>query len=58
MEAEAKWLAQIDPEIPLHITRFFPRYLWKNIELTPTETLFRLEKTAKKYLKHVHIGNI
>lgn len=58
MEAEAKWLARISPEIPLHITRFFPRYLWKNIEFTPSETLYRLEKIAKRHLRHVHIGNI
>ena len=26
MEAEAAWLASVSPEIPLHISRFFPRY--------------------------------
>ena len=26
MEKEAEWIAQIDPRMPLHITRYFPRY--------------------------------
>jgi pyruvate formate lyase activating enzyme len=26
MEEEAKWIASLDPKIPLHLTRYFPRY--------------------------------
>ncbi len=56
MEAEAKWLASLSPQIPLHLSRYFPRYKC-NIEMTPVETLYRLRDTAQKYLKFVHIGN-
>jgi pyruvate formate lyase activating enzyme len=58
MEDEVRWLAAIDPEMPLHLTRFFPHYLWTYKPVTPIDTLHRLEKIAKKYLKHVYLGNI
>ena len=56
MEAEAKWLASLSAEIPLHLSRYFPRYK-SEIEMTPIRTLHRLRDTAQKYLKYVHIGN-
>jgi len=56
MAAEAEWLASISPEIPLHLSRYFPRYK-SDIETTPLETLQRLQDTAQKYLKFVHLGN-
>ena len=58
MAAEAQWLASIDPDLPLHITRFFPRYLWDDLKPTPVETLMRLKTVAKQYLHRVHIGNV
>ncbi|MGB7595367.1 MAG: AmmeMemoRadiSam system radical SAM enzyme [Erysipelotrichaceae bacterium] len=58
MEQEAKWIATINPEIPLHLTRFFPSYLWIDKPSTPLETLYRLERIAKQHLKHVYLGNI
>lgn len=58
MEAEAKWIAGLDPSIPLHITRFFPRYLWIDKEPTPKEVLYRLADIARKYLTHVYVGNV
>ena len=56
MEAEAKWLASVSAEIPLHISRYFPRYK-SDIPATPVETVYRLRDTAQKYLKFVHTGN-
>jgi pyruvate formate lyase activating enzyme len=57
MESEAKWIASLNPEIPLHITRFFPRYKLDQIQATPIETIYHLRDTAKKYLKYVYAGN-
>lgn len=45
-------------EIPLHITRFFPRYQMTDREATPVETIFRLTETAKKKLRYVYPGNV
>jgi pyruvate formate lyase activating enzyme len=57
MEEEAKWLASLDPRIPLHITRYFPRYKEKEPP-TSLDVLLALEKEAKKYLSSVYVGNI
>lgn len=57
MEQEAKWLASISPDIPLHITRYFPR--WKEKEAaTPVEKLKKLQQIASKYLNNVFLGNV
>lgn len=58
MALEAQWLASIDKDMPLHITRFFPRYLWNDLKPTPPETLMRLKKVADRFLNHVHLGNV
>jgi pyruvate formate lyase activating enzyme len=54
----AKWLSTVDTEIPLHITRFFPRYRYGDKPPTPRETIYSLCGTAKKYLKNVFAGNV
>lgn len=39
METEARWLASVDPAIPLHLSRFFPRYRMRDAQPTPVATL-------------------
>lgn len=58
MEQMAKWLANINPDLPLHINRFFPNYLWKDKSITSKETLLRLKSISDKYLHRVSLGNI
>jgi pyruvate formate lyase activating enzyme len=53
----AKWLADINKNIPLHITRYFPNYKM-NMEPTPLDSIQKLYDTAKKYLNYVYMGNI
>jgi pyruvate formate lyase activating enzyme len=57
MAAEAAWLAGISPTLPLHITRFFPRYHWREVAPTPLATLDVLCRTAEDYLQYVYRGN-
>jgi pyruvate formate lyase activating enzyme len=57
IEAEAKWLASLDPSIVLHISRYFPRYQYQ-IKATDPDTIRSLCMTAEKYLMHVYPGNI
>lgn len=57
MAAEAAWLSSLDREIPLHISRFFPRYHVRNGDPTPVDTVRRLCEIAKKHLKYVYAGN-
>ena len=57
VKREAEWIASLDPGIPLHLTRYFPR--WKYTEpATPRSTLFRLQKIAEQYLRYVYVGNV
>ncbi|MCL2151666.1 MAG: AmmeMemoRadiSam system radical SAM enzyme [Oscillospiraceae bacterium] len=58
IEEIAKWLSSIDPEIPLHISRFFPRYLYSDKKPTPRATMYKLADIAKRYLSNVFLGNI
>ena len=58
MNAEATWLASIDPEICLHITRFFPRHRMTDRPPTPRSTLERLAATASLHLENVVLGNV
>ena len=56
MEEEALWLASLRPDLPLHISRYFPR--WKEYApATPVETIERLAAIARKHLRFVHKGN-
>ena len=57
MAAEAEWLAGISAELPLHLSRYFPRYL-SDIPMTPAETLQRLRRIAGARLRFVHLGNV
>ena len=53
----ARWLASISPEIPLHLSRFFPRYRMLDRPPTPVEQVSRLAETARRYLSYVYTGN-
>ena len=61
MEKEAEWIASVGvlvgKEIPLHVTRFFPRYHMTDREATAVEKVYNLAETARKYLKYVFVGN-
>jgi pyruvate formate lyase activating enzyme len=57
MDALSGWLAGLDPRIPLHISRFFPRHLYADKTPTPVETIYRLADVARMNLKYVYTGN-
>jgi len=57
MEEEARWIASLRKDIPLHVTRFFPRYHMTDREATEVERVHRLADAAGKYLEHVFVGN-
>lgn len=58
MEREVDWIASISPDIPLHLSRFFPRYKVDDLPPTPAETIYRLKDIAEKKLKYVYTGNL
>ena len=57
MEQEAQWIASIDPKIPLHVTRFFPRYRMQDREATDVGRILRLKVIAGRQLAYVCTGN-
>ena len=57
IEEEAEWIAGINEKIPLHVTRFFPRYQMKDRDATDVERVYLLAERARKYLKYVFVGN-
>ncbi len=66
MRALSRWVAGltdaagrvIGPDIPLHVTRFFPRFRMTDRGPTPVETLFRLTEIAGEVLRYVYPGNV
>lgn len=58
MEAQARWIADLNPEIPLHITRFFPQYHMLDRKSTEIQSLRQLAETAGQYLTNVSLGNV
>lgn len=57
IRALAKWLASVRPDIPLHLSRFFPRYQMRDRLPTPVEQVYRLAEEARVWLAHVYTGN-
>lgn len=57
MKAEAEFLAKLDPELPLHLSRYFPCY--KYFEPATDKNLIReLKKIAEQSLNRVSLGNM
>jgi len=57
MRALSGWLAGLDPNIPVHLSRFFPRHLYADRSPTPVETIHRLVSVAGEKLNYVYPGN-
>ena len=52
-------MSELGPDVPLHLSRFFPRYKMKDLPRTPASTLRRLRDLAlSEGLHHVYIGNL
>lgn len=53
----AEFVAAINPEIPLHLSRYFPAYTM-NLPPTDIKLMAMLQETAQEYLQYVYLGNI
>ena len=58
----SSWVASLEKKynknIPLHITRFFPRFHMTDKDPTPVNRILKLVEIAKQNLKYVFPGNI
>ena len=65
LRALTRWVAglkdaggrTVGPEIPLHISRFFPRFHRTDLPPTPVRTVYRLVEIAGEQLRYVYPGN-
>ena len=57
IDAVAAFLASVSPDLPLHVTRFFPRWRFLEAEPTPVATVRRLASVARRRLRRVLVGN-
>jgi pyruvate formate lyase activating enzyme len=56
-ELLSNFISGINPDIPLHFSRYFPCHMLNNPE-TPVSTLLKAYEIAKKKLNYVYIGNV
>lgn len=57
MNEVSSFLEDLDPNIVLHISRYFPSYQ-ETTPKTPIETLISLQSIAKQHLNNVFLGNV
>ncbi|MDD3364541.1 MAG: AmmeMemoRadiSam system radical SAM enzyme [Syntrophomonas sp.] len=53
----SRWLASLDPNIVLHLSRYHPAYKL-NLPPTPEATMIRAQEIAREYLNFVYTGNL
>ncbi len=55
-----KWIVEnLGPDVPVHFTRFYPRYKLKNLPPTPVSTVERAREIAlARGIKFAYVGNV
>lgn len=51
-------LSQINPDIPWHLSAFYPAHRFHNRPPTPAQTLYQLRDIAREYMNYVYLGNL
>ncbi|WP_241653980.1 AmmeMemoRadiSam system radical SAM enzyme [Geovibrio thiophilus] len=51
------WLASVSPDIPLHLSAYFPAYKSAILPTEP-ETVIKMKEIAEKHLNYVYAGNL
>ena len=65
MDALSRWISELKDgegncvgrEVPLHISRFFPRFKMQDRRATDVRLIYRLAEVAGSHLKYVYTGN-
>jgi pyruvate formate lyase activating enzyme len=59
LQAMAAWLAEVDPDIPWHVSAFHPDYQMQDVPGTAQRDLARAYEIGKEAgLHHVYVGNV
>jgi pyruvate formate lyase activating enzyme len=56
IDSSSRFLASLDPNIPFHLSCYYPQYKY-DLPPTPPSTVKRLAETARKHLRFVYVGN-
>ncbi len=59
MREISAWIADLPngEDIPLHVSRFFPRFMMTDREATPVPKIYMLAEVARERLNYVYTGN-
>lgn len=52
-----QFLGKLNPDIPLHLSRYFPRYKMQSAA-TPLDEIKKSFNILRKYLHHIYLGNL
>lgn len=59
LEGIARFIAQVDPHIPWHVSRFHPDFRFTDSPATPVETIRKAALTGKREgLEYIYAGNV
>ncbi len=58
MRELSEFILSVSPDIPLHISRFFPSYKMRDKGPTDIEKIYKLADIAREKLKYVYEGNV
>ncbi len=53
----SNWISSLRADIPLHLSRFFPRLHMMDRSATDVDKIYHLKKVAERNLKYVYTGN-
>jgi len=57
IDALARFLASLDPELPYHLSAYYPQHRY-TLPPTPPALLERLAAVARRHLRYVYLGNV
>jgi len=58
VEHIAKFIADLNPEIPYSLLVFYPQFMMDDLPVTPRRQVEECYQAAKKWLRRVNIGNL
>ena len=58
VEGIAKFISELNPEIPYSLLVFHPDFMMRDLPITPVKQVKLCYEAAKKHLRNVNIGNL
>jgi pyruvate formate lyase activating enzyme len=58
VEAIARFVGNLDPEIPLSLLIFHPQWNMRDLPITPRKQALECREAASRFCNNVHVGNL